>query len=90
MNFLQYLQLLELATPLAIKVTAAVQSSIGDAPGTAKLQYVLNTVQQGLQVVSGITATADQLTPIVNAAVALHKASATAGFTTAAAPAVAA
>lgn len=87
-NVLAYLQLVEIATPLALQVTRTIQNAVPpDTPGAVKLQYVLSTVQSGLQLVSNLTATADQLTPIVNAAVALHKGVGTQGFAQQAAPA---
>lgn len=82
-QFLAYLQLLRLATPLAVEATKIIQQTVPNVAGTAKLQYVLSAVQTGLKDVNDLVATADQLTPIVNAAVALHKTIGTEGFTAA-------
>ncbi|WP_019573477.1 hypothetical protein [Curvibacter lanceolatus] len=87
MNFFQYLALIKAATPLAIEATKAIQQAVPNVAGTAKLQFVLSAVQSGLQTVSNVTATVDQLTPIINAAVTLHKAVGTDGFQAAAATA---
>jgi hypothetical protein len=80
-NLFAYINLIKMAIPLIMEATAAIQAALPDSPGTAKLQYVLIVVQQGLHLLEGTVANVDQLTPLINAAVAMHKVAGTAGFT---------
>lgn len=78
-GLLQFIQVVRAAIPLINAAVAAVQQT-AELSGNAKLQYVVNVVQQALKIEAGLEASVTQLVPLVEAAVAAFKLSQAAGF----------